>query len=394
VSDLAELYLVLVLIYAFECAAFVPRRALALVRRSGRWRVRPTFAPSAGWLRGFVFGEPWPPLSPALVTEPLPLVVGPDGLYALGDQHFVQEHVPWRKVERVAVEGTRLLINGKVVAQLATRVGARGLAEAFDGLAAQPRPERESRLRRWLDARFDGAAIQARLAPMWRGTLAVRIAATVLWVTVFAGLPVLLWTPLAALFLVVGVVAVAAWITAAVLFELALRRSRWLPGGLRPDLAKRIAALASPLATMRACDHLARELAGDLDPLAAAAPLVRVSDLGALGRARLVDLRHRRGDDPPEGGEADRGWWQRETLVRVEQTLRERGIDPDALLAQPAPDGADMIAWCPCCLAQYRGGDEAPRACANAGCGGIVLCRFGQPAGVMPAETPARNSPA
>ena len=392
-SDLAELYLVLVVIYAFECAAFVPRRALGLVRRFGRWRVRRTFAPSAGWLRGFVFGEPWPPLSPALVTEPLPLVVGPDGLYALAERDVDHAHVPWQKIERVAVEGTRLRVNGKVVALLATRVGARALAEALDGLAAQPRSERERRLRRWLDARFDGAAVQARLAPMWRGTLAVRIAATVLWVTVFAGLPVLLWTPLAALFLAVGVVAVVAWIAAAVLFELALRRSRrsgWLPGGLRPELAKRIAAAASPLATMRACDHLARELAGDLDPLAAAAPLVPASELRAVGRARLVDLRHRRGDDAPEGGEADRGWWHRETLARVEQTLRDRGIDPDALLAQPAPDGVDVIAWCPCCLAQYRGGDEAPRACANASCGGIVLCAFDQPGSV----TPARNSPA
>lgn len=376
-SDLAELYLVLVVIYAFECAAFVPRRALGLVRRFGRWRVRPTFAPSAGWLRGFVFGEPWPPLSPALVTEPLPLVVGPNGLYVRADGDFVQGYVPWQKVERVAAEGTRLLVNGKLAAVLATRVGARALAGAFDGLAAQPRSERESGLRRWLDARFDGAAIQGRLGQMWSGTVGVRIAATVLWVTVFAGLPVLLWTPLAALFLVVGVIAVAAWIAGAVLFELALRRSRWLIGGVRPDLAKRIAAVASPLATMRACDHLARELAGDLDPLAAAAPLVPASELRALGRARLVDLRHRRGDDPPEGGEGDRDWWHGEMVARVEQTLRDRGIDPDALLAQPAPDGADVIAWCPCCLAQYRGGDDAPRACANAGCGGIVLCRFG-----------------
>lgn len=392
-SDLAELYLVLAVIYGFECAAFVPRRALGLVRRFGRWRVRPTFAPSAGWLRGFVFGELWPPLSPALVTEPLPLVVGPDGLYGPAGGDFAQMHLPWQKVGRIAAEGTRLLVDGQVVALLATRVGAGALAEALDGLATLPRAERESRLRRWLDARFDGATIQARLEPMWRGTLAVRIAATVLWVTVFVGLPVLLWTPLAALFVAVGVVAVAAWITAAVLFELALRRGRrdrWLPRGLRPDLAKRIAAVASPLATMRACDHLARELAGDLDPVAAAAPLVPAPELRALGRARLVDLRHRPGDDAPEGGEGDRSWWHRETLARVEQVLRDRGIDPDALLAQPAPDGADVIAWCPSCLAQYRGAADAPRACANAGCGGIVLCAFGQPGGV----TPARNSPA
>ena len=107
-----------------------------------------------------MFGEPWPPLSPALVTEPLPLVVGPDGLYALADRDLVHVHVPWEKVERVAAEGTRLLVNGKVAAVLATRVGARALAGALDGLAAQPRSERESRLRRWLDARFDGAAIR------------------------------------------------------------------------------------------------------------------------------------------------------------------------------------------------------------------------------------------
>ena len=41
VSDLAELYLVFALIYVFECGAFVPRRALGLVRRFGRWRARP-----------------------------------------------------------------------------------------------------------------------------------------------------------------------------------------------------------------------------------------------------------------------------------------------------------------------------------------------------------------
>ena len=308
-TDFAELYLVLIVIYAFECAAFVPRRALGLVRRFGRWRVRATFAPSAGWLRGFVFGEPWPPLSPALVTEPLPLVVGPDGLYAAedGDVGRGDAHVPWQKVQRVAADGTRLRVNGKVVALLATRVGARALAEALDGLAARSRPERESRLRRWLDARFDGAAMQARLPPMWRGTLAVRIAATALWVTVFAGLPVLLWTPLAALFLAVGVVAVVAWITAAVLFEVALRRSRWLPGGLRRDFAKGLAAMASPLATVRAC-RSSRARAGGRRIRSPPrrrwcrrrrAPRPRA---GAAGGSQAPARA-----DPPEGGEADRG---------------------------------------------------------------------------------------
>jgi hypothetical protein len=80
VGDLAELYFVFALIYLFECGEIVPRRALGLAPLFGRWHARRTFAPNASWRRGFLFGEPWPPLSPALVTEPVPLVVGPDGL--------------------------------------------------------------------------------------------------------------------------------------------------------------------------------------------------------------------------------------------------------------------------------------------------------------------------
>jgi hypothetical protein len=384
VSELGQLFVLLALIYAFECAAFVPRRALGIARRFGRWGVRPAFAASAAWRRGFVFGEPWPPLSPALVTEPLPLIVGPDGLRAGPDADVV----PWEKVERVSADGTKLIVNGDTTL-FATRRAAKAVAEVFDGLGGQPRAERERRLRRWLDARFDDDAIEERLPPLERETLPARIAASVLWVSVFIGLPVLLWTPLATWFLAVGAAAGVSWLAAAILFEVALRRKGSAARALRPDLSKRIAAIASPIATMRACDHLARELAGDLDPLAVAAPLVTAAELRTFGRARLIELKFRRSDDDDGAGEADRAWWQREILKRVERTLRDHDVDPETLLAEPARDGDDMIVWCPRCLAQYRAGTETPRACANAACEGFVLCPFDQPGGV----TPARNSP-
>jgi hypothetical protein len=373
VSDLAGLYVVLVLIYAFECAAFVPRRALGVSRWFGRWGVLRAFAPSAAWRRGFVVGEPWPPLSSALVTEPLPLVVGPDGLNA----EELDDFVPWETVEEVSAQETRLVINGRTAARLATRAGARSLAEAFDGLGAQPRHERERRLRRWLDARFDDEAIETRLPIMERETRAARIAGNVLWAAVFLGLPMLLWTPLATMFVTVGAVAGAGWIAAAVLFEVALRRSRSLDRALRPDLLKRIAAIASPISAIRACDHFARELAGDLDPLAVAAPLVSPEELGRVGRARLVDLKYRPQQEPPEGGQADLDWWKRETLSRIGRTLRAHDVDPDELLAQPARDGDDVVGWCPICRQQYRGaGDEAPRVCANPACDEATLLPF------------------
>jgi len=377
VSDLAALYVVLVLIYAYECGAFVPRRAVGVVRRLGRWTVGRALAPSAAWRRGFVVGEPWPPLSSAVVAEPLPLVAGPDGLYA--DE--LGEFLPWEKVAEVAAQETRLVVNGRTAARLATRGGARALAEAFDGMAALPRHEREHRLRRWLDARFDDAAIQTRLPVMARETRAARVAANVLWATVFLGLPVLLWTPLAKWFLTVGAVAAAGWIAAAVLFEIALRRSRGLERALRPDWTKRIAAIASPISTIRACDHFARELAGDLDPLAVAAPLVPTAELGVVGRARLVDLKFRPPvKDEPPAGQADLAWWKRETLSRIGRTLRAHDVDPDELLAEPAREGSDVIGWCPICRQQYRGaGEEAPRACANPTCDDAALLAFDQP---------------
>jgi hypothetical protein len=378
VGELAELYAVFALIYLFECGEIVPRRALGLAPWLGRWRARRTFAPNSGWRRGLVFGEPWPPLAPALVTEPVPLIVGPDGIGhgGGGDGGDDARFVPWGEVQDVAADGARLLVNGEPVAALATRRGARALAQAFGGLARLPRDKRETRLARWLDDRFDVTAARARLPVLLRETRALRVAANVLWAGLFVGLPALLWTPYVHLLLVpVGAVSVVAWIVAAALFVRALRRSSWLDRALRPDLAKRITAIASPLATIRAADHIARELCGDLDPLAVAAALLPPAGVRRLGRSLLCDLRFRDPDDVPAGSEDDARWLRAETLARVERALRACDIDPQALLAPPARDDA-MAAWCPVCLAQYREAGEPRATCANVPCRGIALRGF------------------
>ena len=374
-GELAELYAVFALIYLFECGEIVPRRALGLVPWLGGWRARRTFAPNSSWRRGLVFGEPWPPLAPALVTEPVPLIVGPDGIGHGGggdDARFV----PWGDVRDVAADGARLLVNGEPVAALATRRGARALAQAFGGLAGLPRDTRETRLARWLDDRFDVAATGARLPVLLRETRALRIAANVLWAGLFVGLPALLWTRLAyLLWLPIAAVTVVAWIVAGVLFVRALRRSSWLDRGLRPDLAKRITAVASPLATIRAADHIARELCGDLDPLAVAAALLPPAGVRRIGRSLLCDLRFRDPEDVPEGSDGDARWMHAETLARVERTLRACDIDPQSLVAPPARDDA-MAAWCPVCLAQYREASAPRPTCANVPCRGIALRAF------------------
>jgi hypothetical protein len=373
VGDLVELYVLFALIYLFECGEIVPRRARGLVPFLGQWRARRTFVPNTTWRRGLLFGEPWPPLAPTLVTEPAPVVVGPDGLGGTGDG---ARFLPWADVEQVAADGARLSVNGETVAELATRRGARALADAFAGLAKLPRDEREARLARWLDARFDHQTARARLPVLWRETRALRIAANVMWAGLFVGLPAVFWTSLAPLFLAVGAVSVVAWLTTAVLFERALRRSSWLGRELRPDFAKRVTAVASPLATIRSADHIARELCGDLDPFALAVAVLPRSGLRRLGRSLLCDLRYRAADDVPAGGEAAAGWMRAQILARVERALRASDIDPQALIVAPARDG-DMAAWCPRCLAQYRQDAQPPlTSCANEPCRGISLIAF------------------
>jgi hypothetical protein len=175
------------------------------------------------------------------------------------------------------------------VAALATRRGARALAQAFGGLARLPRDKRETRLARWLDDRFDVTAARARLPVLLRETRALRIAANVLWAGLFVGLPALLWTPYVHLLLLpVGAVSVVAWIVAAALFVRALRLSSWLDRALRPDLANASPPIASPLATIRAADHIARELCGDLDPLAVRGGVAAAGRRAAAGAVVAV----------------------------------------------------------------------------------------------------------
>ena len=382
-SDLVELFLVFALIYTLECAEIVPRRAVGFVSFAGSWRVRRTFAPNAAWARGLLFADPWPPLAPALVTEDLPLTLGPDGLgltnraggvdgHQSGNDDPEDRFIPWTAVESVAAAGSLLRINGETAARLATRRSARELASVCEELKRLPPAAREPRLRSWLDTRFDGSATAARVAAFRSETRALRIAANLLWAGLFLALPAVLFTALVELLLPVAAFTLVSWAAAAVLFERTLRRSRFLDRDLRPELSKRIVAVTSPLATLRSTDHLARELCGDLDPMAVASAFLPPARLNAFARPRLADLRYRQ-PRVAAGGEADWLWWRGEVRRRCEESLRAQNLDPDAMLAPPERPDPDVVAWCPRCLTQYRASTPPRTACENPECRGISL---------------------
>jgi hypothetical protein len=368
-QELASLYVFFALLYLFECATWVPRRAVGLVAPLVRWRSWRPFCPNTSWSGGALFGGPLPPLSPALVTEPLPLVLGPDGI--THDSEFM----PWDQVSRVAAAGHWLEVNGRRTALFSTRRGAAALTAAVAELSKLSRGKREVRLQRLLDQRFDEAAAGARWRVFARETRLLRIATNCLWAALFLGLPAIIWTPLGAHLLLPVALGLVAWVASAVLFLRGLRKSSDLPRTLWPDRTKRIVAVTSPLATIRARDLIARELIGDLDPLAAAAAFTPAKALGALARTRLVALTFGRDDDLPEPAVADARWARAQDLDRVRRLLRTHDVDPDQLLAAPRRDRDDMVAWCPACLAQYDSSVSSD-VCPNEGCGGITLVRY------------------
>lgn len=379
-TELVDLYVFLVVLFLLECAEWVPRRAIGLLPLGGRWRARRAFRPNAGWARGVLFGLPWPPLTSPLVAEPSPIVAGPNGLVIEGERPSDgPSFLPWTEVARVSAVGPRVEVNGRPVATFASRCGAAAIARALTGLASLSPGQRTGRLEVLLDARFDATASRARLAVWRKETRAVRLLVNGLWCGLVLGLPLVIWTSFSvAFFPLVGLLLVG-WLVAAVLFERTLRRSSWLERDHRPDLARRIVAASSPIAAVRALDLVARELVGDLDPLAAAAPLVSREALAALARPRLVALRLGRDDDLPQAAVPDARWWRAQELARVERLLVGHGVDPAAALEAPPRHGADVVVFCPSCLAQYASGHTHGDACPGEECRGIPLQPFVPP---------------
>jgi hypothetical protein len=372
VTELLELCAIFTVVYLLDCGVVVPRRTVGFVRFVGRWRVQRPFCPNSAWASGALFGNPLPPLPPLLIVEPLPLHAGPDGVTFDGLAAKVR-FVRWSELGEISVTGTRLEIGGEAAAVLATRRGASALARVLREVAALEPGARLQRLERLLDQRFDAGVVKQRLAVFQKQARMLSVVTNVLFIALFVGLAALVRLPLVVILVPVLTVVATAWIAAPLLTELRLRSSRWLRPEWRPEASKRVLTALTPLGAIRSVDLLARELFGDLDPLAVASALLPRVGFVAAARPRLVELRFGRG--APAGTQPDAAWWRSVMRARIEQLLRSRGIDVETLIAAPARNGPQVASWCPSCLAQYDA-DHHQDGCNNAGCDCIPLVRY------------------
>jgi hypothetical protein len=365
VSELAELFAVFVVLYLFECLAWVPRRTVGFFALAGRWRARIAFRPNAGWSLAVVLGKPWPPLTPPWLAEPLPFAVDPRGITLTESDG---RRLGWDQLAPIVALDSQVGSGEDLSCKLASRRGAAGLAEALEQVRGANPKQRETLLGRLLDARFDVAVADARRKQFAQGVRLLRWFSNALWLAVFGGLGVAVLSQNMLVLLAAAAMTLLLWPINGLLFARVLRRQTWLLRAHWPDLSKRLVAMLSPLSAVRATDVLARELLGDLEPLAVAATLLSPRELSAFARPLLVAVQPR--------DEDDLGWWRTALRVRIERVLAGRKLLAAELLAAPERESDRVVAYCPACLAQYETAPSNGGNCPNDTCHDIPLRAF------------------
>lgn len=365
-SSLAEVFVVLAALYAYECSAWVPRSALALrAFATALRRARPSSvvgSPQAGAL----FLQPLPWFGTFLVSEAWPLALSPVGITTREPleldrkQRRPFEPLAWRWEELgpFSARERNVFAGEQLVASSNTLRGAGELAEVLSTVAQCPKERRAAEIERLLARSFDTAEFTRRMGDFARIAQPLRAwcSAVFLWLAVACpalafGVGLALTWP----FLLAGIVL----LQVATVWRLRIAFRELLPDCDEERGRATLALALSPVAAARAVDTLSRPMLAGLQPLACTRPLPR-EERDEIARASLVDALHpRQSDDaPPLALEID-AWFRTRLASALRKCAGELEIDAGALLAPPPADSGER-SWCPRCRARF---DTPPATC-------------------------------
>ena len=371
-SDVDLLLVLVLIVYLTECLVWVPVSAVGFVARLpwGRRRVAPA-RPNRAWDRGFLVAVPWPPLSGALVADPMPLLVAPNGVGTLDPDGFF---LAWDRVESTGHDGKSVTINGQLAARTATVRLADQLARLVREVAPLSTQKRRTELERFFDGRYVAPdEVRRRLAEHRRCTLPMRLWVNLLWLGLFVGIPLLVYTALVRYWMPLVAWMVVGWLMTPVLFAVTLRRHPGLERPYWPGRIHRLFVAASPLAALRVDDLLVKEVTGDLDPLSVSAALLSNRAFAAHARPTVIDLKRFNEINKLKGDFAEAGEWMADQmLARVRGVIAHRDTTEQRVLAPPERTDPGSTAYCPRCLAQYNRGER----CTNDACHRAPLRSF------------------
>jgi hypothetical protein len=370
-TEVQLLFIVLAIIYGWECAWWFPHGSFGFRTWFGkRWQLVQPGVLLGNQKGGFIFSHPFPPLGSLLAANEFPLMLSPKGLgipKATDVLSTAGQELLWENIEHIAVTGKKLLLNRQLFLKAESPVLAAKIAENLRKIKEAKPKEREDAIRKQFQETVDLVGIKLRWTEFKEQARLLPFAANFLFAHLFIISPALIgllgfrrcWLPLLLTLL-------ALTSTIAVLFHRA--HKKLFPRLEDERFTHFIIILLSPATAIRARDVLSRPLFSGYHPLAVAkvfcAPAAfrqQAADFVRLSRYPIGVTQSR--EEFKEGS-----YWRKLRQTTLEDFLRLNGLDPEQLIQPPAPVDNTCLSYCPRCRAQFT---NLEGVCND--CGGIML---------------------
>lgn len=377
-TDLELLYLVLAVLYLWECACWIRRGGVAFQNWFGRWWIAHPGTLLGNAKGGLIMANPLPPLGTVLVGHQLPISLSLQGVLAFVSPSVNPGWRPpqsgqrkrWDEVKSIRARGKKLLLNGEEFLKTPSPGIAFHLAEQLESIRKSNSSRREEVLRRIMQENFDTKAIETRWEHFEKQASNLRFLTNLLFIYLFMAAPLIInWLSLERTWLALLAGILVCTIPASMLFRRA--HNRLYPTAEDDRFTHFILVLLSPVSAMRACDLLSRGLLENFHPLAVARVFCDKEQFRTFARATLSEIRYPARplwpSTDPAAAETEQEWRLR-VQGAVEKLLKQAGVEPDELIQAPAPADENCRAYCPRCLAQFTTGTGV---CDD--CGGLPL---------------------
>lgn len=381
-SELQLLFLILAVIYTWECACWVGRGSVAFLTVFGRrWRPAHPGALLGNARGGLVFTWPLPPLGTLLTGNQFPLSLSSEAVLAFvspsvnpgGRPAQTGNFVRFDEIKTVSTNGKKVVVNSKVLLKGASATFAADIAARLVRLGKMAAKERARFIKEMVHDSFDTKAIKNRWEDFQKQMGRIRLTTNLLFAYLFMVAPLVLW------FLGLratwpGLVAGLLGLTTASAISFWQIHKAFYPAAEDERFTHFLTVLLSPATSIRACDVLARPLLEGFHPLAIAKVFCAEKTFHELAAGTLREIRHPAQPLHP-GTNAAAQAVERESRLLLQKTvedfLKRNGVKPDELLKPPVRSEDTCVSYCPRCLAQFttRGG-----ACND--CGGLPLVEF------------------
>jgi len=381
-SDLELLFLILTLIYLWECACWLPRGSVAFRTWLGRrWRPAHPGVLLGNQRGGFVFAHPLPPLGTILIGTQIPISISTDGVLAFvsaaanpaGRPAQDAKFLRFDQIQSVSVKGKRVLLSGDVFVKAASTSLATKLARQVQDIAKLAPQKRAEAIASLIKDSLDTTMLEKRWEQFRSLTRNLRLLTNAVFALLFFAAPLLIWQ---FGFRVCWTGLLLCLLTLAVSTAISFRRAH---KALYPDAEEQrftqfLTVLLSPATTTRALDILSRPLLEDFHPVAIARTFCAEQEFRAFAQRALLELRHPAWPLCPNDdllAKAAEESWRSVLLEVVEKFLKRNRLDPATLLQPPVGSDHTCLAYCPRCRAQFT---TVTGVCDD--CGGLPMVTF------------------